>query len=115
MRRRAILAAPPAAALISALPAQAQAPAAALATEEFMVPSGDPGIEIFVRRGKRLLGLTEPGKELLAVVERILLDVGRKVEASVKIKYSGVTASTGSPIRRLAVTAARRASKPATS
>jgi LysR family cys regulon transcriptional activator len=32
------------------------------------------GIEIFVRRGKRLLGLTEPGKELLAVVERILLD-----------------------------------------
>ena len=33
------------------------------------------GIEIFVRRGKRLLGLTEPGKELLTVVERILLDV----------------------------------------
>lgn len=32
------------------------------------------GIEIFVRRGKRLLGLTEPGKELLQVVERILLD-----------------------------------------
>ena len=32
------------------------------------------GIEIFVRRGKRLLGLTEPGKELLAVVERILID-----------------------------------------
>lgn len=32
------------------------------------------GIEIFVRRGKRLLGLTEPGKELLGVVERILLD-----------------------------------------
>ncbi|NHC05856.1 LysR family cys regulon transcriptional activator [Azonexus fungiphilus] len=32
------------------------------------------GIEIFVRRGKRLLGLTEPGKELVQVVERILLD-----------------------------------------
>ena len=32
------------------------------------------GIEIFIRRGKRLLGLTEPGKELLSVVERILLD-----------------------------------------
>ena len=32
------------------------------------------GIVIFVRRGKRLLGLTEPGKELLTVVERILLD-----------------------------------------
>ena len=33
------------------------------------------------------------------ISERILLDVGRKVEAAVKIKYSGVTASTGSPIR----------------
>ncbi len=32
------------------------------------------GIEIFVRRGKRLLGLTEPGKELVEVVQRILLD-----------------------------------------
>jgi LysR family cys regulon transcriptional activator len=32
------------------------------------------GVEIFVRRGKRLLGLTEPGKELLSVVERMLLD-----------------------------------------
>ncbi len=32
------------------------------------------GIEIFVRRGKRLLGLTEPGKELVHVVERILID-----------------------------------------
>ncbi|HMX68458.1 MAG TPA: CysB family HTH-type transcriptional regulator [Accumulibacter sp.] len=32
------------------------------------------GIEIFVRRGKRLLGLTEPGKDLVGVVERILLD-----------------------------------------
>lgn len=32
------------------------------------------GIEIFLRRGKRLLGLTEPGKELANVVERILLD-----------------------------------------
>jgi LysR family transcriptional regulator, cys regulon transcriptional activator len=32
------------------------------------------GMELFVRRGKRLLGLTEPGKELLPIVERILLD-----------------------------------------
>lgn len=32
------------------------------------------GVEIFVRRGKRLLGLTEPGREVLAVIERILLD-----------------------------------------
>ena len=32
------------------------------------------GVEIFVRRGKRLLGLTEPGKELATVVERMLVD-----------------------------------------
>jgi LysR family cys regulon transcriptional activator len=32
------------------------------------------GIELFVRRGKRLLGLTEPGKELATIVERMLLD-----------------------------------------
>jgi len=33
------------------------------------------GVELFVRRGKRLLGLTQPGQELAAIVERILLDV----------------------------------------
>ncbi|MFA7270599.1 MAG: CysB family HTH-type transcriptional regulator [Sterolibacterium sp.] len=32
------------------------------------------GVELFVRRGKRLLGLTEPGKELLQTVEHILRD-----------------------------------------
>jgi len=32
------------------------------------------GVEIFVRRGKRLLGLTEPGREVVAVAERILLE-----------------------------------------
>ncbi len=32
------------------------------------------GVELFVRKGKRLLGLTEPRKELLTIVERILLD-----------------------------------------
>lgn len=32
------------------------------------------GVEIFIRRGKRLIGLTEPGKDLLPIVERILLD-----------------------------------------
>jgi LysR family cys regulon transcriptional activator len=32
------------------------------------------GFEIFVRRGKRLLGLTEPGREVAAVIERILLE-----------------------------------------
>lgn len=32
------------------------------------------GVELFVRKGKRLLGLTEPGKELAVVVERMLID-----------------------------------------
>ena len=34
------------------------------------------GIELFVRKGKRLLGLTDPGKELAEIVERMLLDAG---------------------------------------
>jgi LysR family cys regulon transcriptional activator len=32
------------------------------------------GVELFLRKGKRLIGLTSHGKELLQVVERILLD-----------------------------------------
>lgn len=32
------------------------------------------GIELFGRKGKRLTGLTEPGKELLVIAERMLLD-----------------------------------------
>ncbi len=30
------------------------------------------GVELYIRKGKRLLGLTEPGKELVKVVEKIL-------------------------------------------
>ena len=32
------------------------------------------GVELFVRRGKRLLGLTEPGQEVVEIVRRLLLD-----------------------------------------
>ncbi len=32
------------------------------------------GVELFIRKGKRLIGLTEPGKELIGIVERLLLD-----------------------------------------
>ncbi|WP_168385220.1 HTH-type transcriptional regulator Cbl [Erwinia amylovora] len=35
------------------------------------------GIEIFIRRGKRLLGMTEPGKALLTIAERILDEAGK--------------------------------------
>lgn len=32
------------------------------------------GVELFIRKGKRLLGLTEPGREMAAIAERILID-----------------------------------------
>lgn len=32
------------------------------------------GVELYVRKGKRLLGLTNPGREMLKLVERMLLD-----------------------------------------
>lgn len=32
------------------------------------------GVELFIRKGKRFLGLTDPGKSLVSLVERILLD-----------------------------------------
>lgn len=35
------------------------------------------GVELFIRRGKRLLGMTEPGKALLTIAERILDEAGK--------------------------------------
>ena len=32
------------------------------------------GVALFERKGKRLLGLTEPGRELITIVERMLID-----------------------------------------
>lgn len=32
------------------------------------------GVELFLREGKRLLGMTEPGREMVKIVERLLLD-----------------------------------------
>lgn len=34
------------------------------------------GLDLFVRKGKRFLGLTAPGEALLEIVERMLLDAG---------------------------------------
>lgn len=34
------------------------------------------GVALFVRRGKRLVGLTDPGKDLLSMVERLLMEAG---------------------------------------
>lgn len=32
------------------------------------------GVELYIRKGKRLLGLTEPGQEMAKIVERMLID-----------------------------------------
>lgn len=65
MQRRTILAAPPLLAAGAALPAAAQS--APVVTEEFMVPSKDAGIEIFVRN-KRQEGIApRPDRTLLFV------------------------------------------------
>ncbi len=55
------------------------------------------GIELFVRRGKRLLGLTEPGVELAEIVERVLLEtanIKRLAEQFVKSDYGELTVAT---------------------
>ncbi|MBH2019909.1 MAG: CysB family HTH-type transcriptional regulator [Burkholderiales bacterium] len=39
------------------------------------------GIELFVRAGKRLTGLTEPGAHVLPIVERLLLECGNLKKA----------------------------------
>ena len=46
------------------------------------------GVEIFIRRGKRLLGLTDPGKEVVAVVERVLLEAENLEQLSASLSKS---------------------------
>jgi LysR family cys regulon transcriptional activator len=46
------------------------------------------GLEIFVRRGKRLLGLTDPGREVVAVAERILLETENLTQLSKQLSKS---------------------------
>jgi LysR family cys regulon transcriptional activator len=50
------------------------------------------GIDIFERNGKRLTGLTEPGKEVLTIVERLLLEAENLQRAGET--YSGTTTGT---------------------
>lgn len=46
------------------------------------------GLEIFVRRGKRLLGLTEPGREVVAIAERVLLETENLMQVSQQFSKS---------------------------
>ena len=54
------------------------------------------GIELFVRRGKRLLGLTEPGKELVVIVERILVDRLRRHRHDIETSRRPTRGAAGS-------------------
>jgi len=50
------------------------------------------GVEIFERNGKRLIGLTEPGKGILHIVERLLLEAENLRQAS--HEYAGEQSGT---------------------
>src|SRR5690606_11367862 len=50
------------------------------------------GIEIFERNGKRLTGLTEPGKGVLHIIERLLLEAENLRQAS--REYAGEQSGT---------------------
>ena len=50
------------------------------------------GVDIFERNGKRLTGLTEPGKEVLQIVERLLLEAENLQRAGAS--FSGKTTGT---------------------
>lgn len=50
------------------------------------------GVEIFERNGKRLIGLTEPGKGILQIIDRLLLEAENLRQASQE--YSGEKSGT---------------------
>jgi LysR family transcriptional regulator, cys regulon transcriptional activator len=50
------------------------------------------GVEIFERNGKRLVGLTEPGKAILHIIERLLLEAENLRQAGQE--YSGESIGT---------------------
>ncbi|MFL9922777.1 CysB family HTH-type transcriptional regulator [Herbaspirillum lusitanum] len=50
------------------------------------------GVEIFERNGKRLIGLTEPGKGILGIIERLLLESENLRQAS--REYAGEQSGT---------------------
>ncbi|MFC3106942.1 CysB family HTH-type transcriptional regulator [Undibacterium arcticum] len=50
------------------------------------------GVDIFERNGKRLTGLTEPGKGILKIIERLLIEAENLQQAS--REYAGKTSGT---------------------
>jgi len=85
MQRRSLLAAPAIVTLASvAGPALAQAPR--IVTEEFMVPSGDAGIEIFLRSKRQEGAAANPARTLLMVH-----DAGFGASTSFDLPFAGVS------------------------
>ena len=50
------------------------------------------GVEIFERNGKRLIGLTDPGRGILKIIDRLLLEAENLQQAS--REYSGQSTGT---------------------
>src|SRR5438128_3240260 len=50
------------------------------------------GVDIFERNGKRLTGLTDPGKGILRIIERLLIEAENLQQASQE--YTGQTSGT---------------------
>jgi LysR family cys regulon transcriptional activator len=50
------------------------------------------GVDIFERNGKRLIGLTDPGKEILQIIDRLLLEAENLQQAGQE--YSGKKSGT---------------------
>ena len=46
-------------------------------SKQIRVLEDELGVEVFVRQGKRLTGITAPGREILAIAERMLRDVDK--------------------------------------
>src|SRR4029450_10831208 len=45
-------------------------------TRQIREREDEPGVEIFVRAGKRLTGLTAPGETVLPIIERLVHEAG---------------------------------------
>lgn len=45
-------------------------------SKQIRVLEDELGVEIFIRHGKRIIGVTEPGRQILTIAERMLRDMG---------------------------------------
>jgi len=55
---------------------------------------GELGIEVFVRNGKRIVGITDPGKAVLEIAERMLRDMGSLKQAAEEFQAQNIGSLT---------------------